>query len=79
MTTARLAYLTSPSPSRYVLNIQPAGEEGCQRFEISRAHLSNILIDGVALALRETCSTRVPVTASPEESRNERSIGSPSQ
>ncbi len=67
MIAARLAYLTFPSPGRYILNIQPEGQEGCQRFEISRAHLANILIDGTALALRETCSHRVPETPSPED------------
>ncbi len=58
MKSARLAYLTFPSPGRYVLNVQPEGEEGCQRFEISRAHLANIIIDGTALALRETPQVR---------------------
>jgi hypothetical protein len=50
---ARLAYLTTPSPGVYVLNVQPEGTEGIQRFEISKAHLANIIIDGAALALRQ--------------------------
>jgi len=54
MTVARIAYLTTPSPGVFVLNLQPEGEEGILRFEITKAHLSNILIDGCALALRET-------------------------
>jgi len=54
MTLARIAYLSTPAPGVYVLNLQVEGEEGIQRFEISRAHLTNILIDGCALALRET-------------------------
>lgn len=57
MTTARLAYLTTPAPDVYVLNIQPEGEEGIQRFEISKAHLANILISGTAVALREPSKT----------------------
>ena len=56
---ARIAYLSTPSPGVYVLNLQCEGEEGIQRFEISRAHLVNILIDGASLALRES-NHRVP-------------------
>jgi len=60
---ARIAYLTTPSPGVYVLNIQPEGEEGCLRYEISRGHLANLIIDGASLALRETDNSvqnRVP-------------------
>jgi hypothetical protein len=53
MTIARIAYLTTPSPGVFVLNLQPEGEEGILRFEISKAHLCNIIIDGTSLALRE--------------------------
>jgi hypothetical protein len=56
---ARIAYLTSPAPGMFVLNIQPEGKPGIERFEISRAHLANILIDGTALALRDS-NNRVP-------------------
>lgn len=55
---AKLAYLTTPAPGRYVLNIQPFGAEDLMRIEIGRAHLENIVIDGTALALRES-SNRV--------------------
>lgn len=50
---AHIAYLTTPAPGKFVLNIQPEGSDGILRYEISRAHLANILIDGTALALRE--------------------------
>ena len=62
---ARIAYLSTPSPGVYVLNLQAEGEEGIQRFEISRAHLVNILIDGASLALRES-TNRVPAASQPE-------------
>jgi hypothetical protein len=63
---ARLAYLTTPGPDRFVLNIQPFGSDDIIRFEIAKAHLVNILIDGAALAFREQYSNRVPVTTSTE-------------
>ena len=59
---ARLAYLTTPSPGVYILNIQ-VGDDEIRRFEISRAHLANIIIDGTALALREQSNHRVSETA----------------
>jgi hypothetical protein len=62
---AKIAYLTTPAPGRYVLNIQPEGTEGVEHFEITRAHLTNILIDGCALALRES-NHRVPETREAE-------------
>lgn len=58
MTTAKLAYLTTPSPNVYVLNIQVEGED-IQRFEISKAHLINISVDGINMALREQYPNRV--------------------
>ena len=58
---AKIAYLTTPAPDRFILNIQTFGSDDIQQFEISRHHLSNIIIDGCALALRET-STRVSAT-----------------
>ncbi|MGX1418330.1 hypothetical protein [Bradyrhizobium elkanii] len=53
MSIAKLAYLTTPSPGRYMLNIQTFDSNELLRFEIERAHLANILIDGTALALRD--------------------------
>lgn len=63
---ARLAYLTTPGPDRFVLNIQPFGSDDIIRFEIAKAHLANILIDGAALALREYSSSRVASTTNTE-------------
>lgn len=70
---AKLAYLTTPGPGRYVLNIQTFGSEELHRFEIDRAHLANILIDGTAVALREY-PNRVPVTTNTENA-HERATG----
>lgn len=70
---AKLAYLTTPAPGRYVLNIQPFGSDDLLRFEIAQAHLANILIDGTALALRDS-SNRVPA-ASQNESAHGRTAG----
>ena len=49
---SRLAYLTSPAPQVYVLNIQICGSDELLRFEISEGHLANIVITGTSLALR---------------------------
>jgi hypothetical protein len=68
---AKLAYLTTPGPDRFVLNIQTFGSDEIQRFEIAKAHLANILIDGAALALREYSSNRVQSNTSTENA-NER-------
>lgn len=51
---ARLAYLTTPAPNVFVINIQPEDSDDLLRFEICKAHLANILITGTAVALRET-------------------------
>jgi hypothetical protein len=60
MTVARIAYLTTPSPGVFVLNLQPEGEEGILRFEITKAHLANIVITGTDLALRDQFTTILP-------------------
>lgn len=60
---AHLAYLTTPAPNVFVLNIQFEDETTFVQFEISKAHLANILITGTAVALRETCSNRVPAAS----------------
>lgn len=49
---AKLAYLTTPGPDRFVINFQVFGCEGIQSIEISKDHMANILIDGAALVLR---------------------------
>lgn len=62
---AKLAYLTTPAPDVFILNFQVdhTGEGAfIFQFEISKAHLANILIDGTALALRESSIHRVPET-----------------
>ena len=68
---AKIAFLTTPGPNRFVLNIQTFGCDDIQQFEISKHHLANIVIDGCALALRETSTSRVPET--PTEREHERS------
>jgi hypothetical protein len=64
MTIAKLAYLTSPAPGRYLLNIQTFGSDELLRFEIAQAHLANIVITGTSLALQ--VNNRVPSNSSPE-------------
>lgn len=63
---AKLAYLTTPAPGRFILNFQSVdtlGNDVLLNVEISKAHLANILIDGSSLALREYSSNhRVPAT-----------------
>ena len=55
---AKLAYLTSPAPGRYLLNVQPFGTDDLMRIEIAECHLANIVVDGASFALRQ--SNRVP-------------------
>jgi len=69
MTVAKLAYLTSPAPDRYLLNIQIFGSDELLRFEIAECHLANIVCDGASFALRK--HHRVPETNS-QESANVR-------
>jgi hypothetical protein len=70
---AKIAYLTSPAPNRFILNYQEEGKDGIERVEITKAHLANILIDGCALALRETSvHHRVPETNKSENAEHER-------
>jgi len=61
MTIAKLAYLTSPDPGRYVLNFQPVGTEELIQIEVGPDSFRNILSDGVSLMLRQSFH-RVPVT-----------------
>lgn len=64
MTIAKLAYLTSPAPGRYMINIQTFGSDDLLRFEIAQCHLANIVVDGASFALRE--ANRVQPTTSQE-------------
>ena len=63
---AKLAYLTTPAPNRFILNFQSVdtlGNEVLMQVEISKAHLANLIIDGTSLALREAfVHHRVPET-----------------
>ena len=71
---AKLAYLTSPAPGRYLLNIQQFGTDDLLRIEIAQAHLANIVIDGASFALRE--SNRVQSTTNTESANGHASAGS---
>lgn len=51
---AKLAFLTSPAPNRYLLNIQRFGSDKTEQIEISEGHLANIVIDGASFALRKS-------------------------
>jgi len=53
MSIAKLFYLTTPAPNRYVVNFQLFGSDELLSIEISQAHLTNVIIDGTTLALRE--------------------------
>ena len=52
--TTKLAYLTSPAPNVYVINLQVEDGTPLQRYEISEAHLANIIVDGASFALRKS-------------------------
>ena len=65
---ARLAFLTTPDPGAYVLNIQEEGAEEVLRIEIGPDQMKNILVDGVSLMLRSSF-IRVPVNSKPEGSQ----------
>ena len=58
---AKLAYLTTPEPGRYMLNFQPFGSDELTSIEIAPEQMRNILSDGVSLMLRQSFH-RVPVT-----------------
>ena len=49
----KIAYLSTPHRGIYVINLQVENSEDVLSFEISKGHLSNIIIDGTTLALRE--------------------------
>jgi hypothetical protein len=58
---AKLAYLTSPAPGRYMLNFQSFGSNDLISIEVGPDQMRNILTDGVALMLRQSFH-RVPLT-----------------
>ncbi|WP_136623949.1 hypothetical protein [Bradyrhizobium centrolobii] len=51
---AQLAWLTSPEPNVYMLNIQPEGWISPMTIELSESHLANIVADGAHFALRKS-------------------------
>lgn len=65
---AKLAYLTTPEPGRYMLNFQPFGSEDLISVEVAPDQMRNILSDGISLMLRQSFH-RVPLT--PIESAHE--------
>lgn len=64
---AKLAYLTTPGPGRFVINFQVFGCEGIQSIEISKDHMANIVIDGASLVIRPN------ISHPPTEAAHERS------
>lgn len=72
---AKLAYLTSPAPGRYVLNYQPFGSDDLTSVELAPEQMRNILIDGVTLMLRQSFH-RVPVITNTEDAHERAATGS---
>jgi hypothetical protein len=72
---AKIAYLTSPSAGRYVLNFQAFGSDDLVSIEVGPDHMRNILSDGVPLMLRQSFH-RVPVTTNTESADGHASAGS---
>lgn len=58
---ARLAYITTPEPERFIINVQAFGSDKLVRVEIMRAHLANIVADGANMLLRESTLNRVSI------------------
>jgi hypothetical protein len=65
MSIAKLAWLTSPAPGRYILNFQIFGSEDLIQVEVGSDHMRNILSDGVPLMLRNSLN-RVPINLNQE-------------
>lgn len=68
---AKIAYLVTPDPGRYILNFQPFGSEELISIEVAPEQMRNILSDGVALMLRQSFH-RVPVTTTQESAHDDR-------
>jgi hypothetical protein len=71
MTIAKIAYLTSPDPGRYVLCYQPFGADELECVELGPDQLKNILTHGVSLMLNSAIH-RVPLTQT-KDAAHERS------
>ena len=63
---AKLAYLTTPDPGRYMLNFQPFGSDELISIEVGPDQMRNILSDGVSLMLRQSFH-RIPLTPTKDE------------
>ncbi len=73
---AKLAYLTSPAPDRYVLTFQSVdtlGNDTLLHVEISEGHLANIIADGAHYAFRKQCSSR-PVSSQTESAEHDSDV-----
>jgi len=57
---AKLAYLTTPDPGRYMLNFQPFGSDELISIEVGPDQMRNILTSGVSIMLNNSLH-RVPV------------------
>lgn len=64
---AKIAYLTTPAPGRFVLNFQAFGCDGIQSIEISKEHLANVVIDGALMMLKPNNLSRISETRTKEE------------
>lgn len=62
---AKLFYLTSPEPGRYVFKFQPFGSDELIEVEVGPDHLRNVTIDSVTLMLRNSFH-RVPLNINQE-------------
>lgn len=51
-TKANLAYLTNPSPGRFLLNIQVHGQDDITRIEVTANQVRGFIADGAAMAFR---------------------------
>jgi len=72
---AKIAYLTTPDPGRYVLNFQLFGSDELISFEVGPEQMRNIVTDGVTLMLRQSFH-RVPVSQTKDvEHEHERAAG----
>lgn len=61
MSIAKIAYLVSPDPGRYILNFQLFGSSELTSIEIGPDQMRNILVDGITIMLRQSLH-RVPLT-----------------
>ena len=59
MISAKLGYLTTPDPGRYIMHFQPLGSNELISIEVSPEQMRNILHDGVTHMLRHSFH-RVP-------------------